>query len=131
MTQEPMNNLNLVCTIKKVVWMAFLSNETDIIKSKSTKEVVDYLRNVKGFNVIPIKNGTKNPDLISLSQYFDKKCEVPINEGQSIALLHGKVSGTYAVDLDDKEIIYEIFNNIDTLLKGTLVIKTPKQGYHI
>lgn len=102
-----------------------------IIKSKSSKEVAEYLRNVKGFNIVPIKYKTKVPELNSLSEYFNKKCDLPISDNQSIAILHGKLSGTYAIDLDHPDIITDLFNDANLILKNTLVIKTPKQGYHI
>jgi len=108
-----------------------IRSDSEVFKSKSSKDIAEYLRNEKGLNVIPIKKGTKEPDLKSLAEWFDKKCDLPVSDLQSIAILHGKVSGTYALDLDHKDIIKEIFNNITLVLKSTLVIKTPKNGNHI
>lgn len=108
-----------------------IRSDNEIFKSKSSKDIAEYLRGEKGFNVIPIKPSTKEPDLVSLTEWFDKKCDLPVSDKQGIAILHGKISGTYALDLDHKDILGEIFNNTELVLKSTLVIKTPKQGNHI
>jgi len=105
--------------------------DRDIISSKSTREVTMYLRDVMGFNIVPIRYRTKVPDLSSLSEFFEKKCDLPISDNQSIAMLHGSVSGTFALDLDHRDIIHEIFNDSNLIRKSTIVVKTPKKGYHI
>ena len=56
---------------------------------------------------------------------------------EAIAMVHGPVSGTYAIDIDFKkkshnveEAIKVLFNDVQKTCDKTLVIKTPKQGVH-
>ena len=71
-----------------------------------------------------------------MASYFDKKCDVPIKDTDSIAILHGKISNTFAVDVDMKngggweEAIHLVAKDIKEILSTTMVIKTPKQGCH-
>lgn len=109
----------------------------DIIDSLNTpKKVTDYFRK-KGKNIIPIVPGTKVPPKgFDMMSYFDKICDVPIKDTDSIAILHGKISNTFAIDIDMKngggweDAIHVIAKDIDKILSTTMVIKTPKQGCH-
>ncbi len=99
-------------------------------------KVAEYFRE-KGKNIIPIVPGTKVPPKgFKLESYFDKACDVPIKNSDSIAILHGKVSNTYAIDIDMKngggweDAIHVVAADIEKILSTTIVIKTPKQGCH-
>lgn len=100
-------------------------------------KVTDYFRS-KGMNIIPIVPGTKvPPNGLALQSYFTKACDVIIKDSDSIAILHGKISNTFAIDIDMKsggvweDAIHLVAEDIQKLLKKTLVVKTPKQGCHI
>jgi len=100
-------------------------------------KVTDYFRS-KGKNIIPIVPGTKVPPRgLALESYFIKSCDVIIKDSDSIALLHGKISNTFAIDIDMKnggkweDAILIVAEDIQKLLKKTIVVKTPKQGCHI
>ena len=83
-----------------------------------------------GYNVIPIRAGTKEPPRgSSVMAWKAKPCEVEIIEGNSIAMLHGEAGGTWALDFDSPEIYEEIMAGLDT--DGLMVVKTPKRGHHI
>jgi len=91
----------------------------------------------QGKNIIPIVPGTKVPPKgFELSSYFEKSCDIPIKDSDSIAILHGTVSNTYAIDVDMKngggweDAIHIIAKDIEKILSTTMVIKTPKQGCH-
>ena len=108
----------------------------DIDALNTASKVTKYLRS-KGFNIIPIVSGTKvPPNGFKLSDYFDKPYEGIINDSDSIALLHGKISGTYAIDIDMKngggweDAIHIVAADIEKILTRTMVVKTPKQGCH-
>lgn len=99
-------------------------------------KVTDYFRK-QGKNIIPIVPGTKVPPKgFDMSSYFEKACNVPIKDSDSIAMLHGKISNTYAIDIDMKngggweDAIHIVAKDIEKILSTTLVIKTPKQGCH-
>jgi len=99
-------------------------------------KVAEYFRSI-GKNIIPIVPGTKVPPRgFPLESYFDKKCDVPIKDYDSIAILHGKISNTYAIDIDMKdgrdwkEAVHVVAKDIDKILRETMVVKTPKQGCH-
>ncbi len=100
-------------------------------------KVTEYFRS-KGKNIIPIVPGTKVPPKgLALESYFTKACDVIIKDSDSIAILHGKISNTFAIDIDMKnggaweDAIHIVAEDIQKLLKKTLVVKTPKQGCHI
>ncbi len=99
-------------------------------------KVAEYFRE-KGKNIIPIVPGTKVPPKgFKLESYFDKACDVPIKDTDSIAILHGKISNTYAIDIDMKngggweDAVHIVAKDIEQILSTTIVIKTPKQGCH-
>ncbi len=103
----------------------------------TTTKVVEYLRK-QGKNIIPIVPGTKFPPKgFHLKSFFDKKCESIITDSDSIAILHGKISNTFAIDIDMKngggweDAIHIVAKDIKKLLSSALVVKTPKQGCHI
>ena len=100
-------------------------------------KVTEYFRS-KGKNIIPIVPGTKVPPKgLALESYFLKACDVIIKDSDSIAIVHGKISNTFAIDIDMKngggweDAIHIVAEDIQKLLKKTLVVKTPKQGCHI
>ena len=102
-----------------------------------SSQVAEFLRN-KGFNIIPIAPGTKIPPKgFKLSDYFDKKCDFPITDDMSIALLHGKISNTFAIDIDMKngegwkDAIAVLVKDKEKMLAKTMVVKSPKQGVHL
>jgi len=103
----------------------------------TASKVTEYFRS-KGKNIIPIVPGTKVPPKgLALESYFMKACDVMIKDSDSIALLHGKISNTFAIDIDMKngggweDAIHIVAEDIQKLLKKTIVVKTPKQGCHI
>ena len=98
--------------------------------------VAEYFRK-QGKNIIPIVPGTKVPPKgFEMASYFEKPCDVPIKDSDSIAMLHGKISNTYAIDIDMKngggweDAIHIVAKDIEKILSITIVIKTPKQGCH-
>lgn len=102
----------------------------------TSSQVAEYLRE-KGMNIIPIIPGTKIPPKgFKLEQYFDKKCDHKITDNDSIAILHGNISNTFAVDVDLKngggweDAVHILARDVEKILSNTLVIKTPKQGCH-
>jgi len=111
--------------------------EQNIIDTLNTPcKVADYFRE-RGKNIIPIVPGTKVPPKgFEMASYFDKICDVPIKDTDSIAILHGKISNTYAIDVDMKngggweDAIHIVAKDIEKILSTTIVIKTPKQGCH-
>lgn len=114
-----------------------MTTDEDIIDSLNTSsKVAEYLRS-KGKNIIPIVSGTKVPPKgFKLEEYFDKKCDYPITDDMSIAILHGTISNTYAIDVDMKtgggwkDAIHIVAKDIEKILSRTMVVKTPKQGCH-
>jgi len=102
----------------------------------TSSKVTKYFRK-KGKNIIPIVPGTKVPPKgFVLASYFEKACDYPIKDSDSIAMLHGKISNTYAIDIDMKsgggweDAIHVVAADIEKILSTTMVIKTPKQGCH-
>lgn len=103
----------------------------------TSSRVAEYLR-LQGRNIIPIVPGTKIPPKgFELALYFDKICDYPIRDSDSIAMLHGKVSNTYAIDIDMKngedwkKAVHIVAKDIEKILAITMVVKTPKQGCHL
>ncbi len=104
--------------------------------SPSTIEVVvGYLR--KGFSVIPLKAGTKEPALHSWKEYQTRQptLEEVTNWWQSnpkygVAIVCGKVSGLIVVDIDDPEKFKVALNALGLKIPKTPAVKT-KRGYHI
>ena len=108
----------------------------NIDELNTSSKVAKYLRD-QGRNIIPIVPGTKVPPKgFELASYFDKPCDTPINDTDSIAMLHGTISNTYAIDIDMKngggweDAIHVVAADIEKILSTTMVIKTPKQGCH-
>jgi len=120
----------------KIQKIDFPPKEFTIDSLNTSKKVAKYFRN-QGKNIIPIVPGTKIPPSgFKMSSYFDKICDVVIRDTDSIAMLHGVISNTYAIDIDMKnggrweEAIHIISEDIEKTLSSTIVIKTPKQGCH-
>ena len=88
----------------------------------------EFLRK-RGFNVMPIVAGQKNPKAAHWKPWQDKRCDARILPGDSIAIIHGKISGTFAVDLDLPDLLDELLPDEESR-KKVIVVKTPKQGYH-
>ncbi len=102
----------------------------------TSSKVAEYLRG-QGKNIIPIVPGTKVPPAgFDMKSYFEKQCDYPIKDTDSIAILHGKISNTFAIDIDMKngggweDAVHIVAQDIEKILSETLVIKTPKQGCH-
>lgn len=110
----------------------------EVIKDlNTTTKIVEYLRK-EGRNIVPIVSGTKIPPAgFDLKQFFDKKCDSIITDSDSIAMLHGHISNTFAIDIDMKDgggwedAIKLVAADVEKLLSTSFVIKTPKQGIHI
>jgi len=92
----------------------------------------------KGFKMIPLGPATKAPvkgfkyELLNEPDY-----DFPLDGDENIGMAHGASSGTFAIDIDFKDINHNVndaikvlFNDVEKTLKSTLVIKTPKQGVH-
>ena len=97
---------------------------------KTTKEVVEFFR-AQGRNIIPIIKGSKMPTAEKGVVMGWKKdgCNVEIKEGDPIAMLHGPWGGTWAADLDSREIPDRLFEDIK-LMDNQLAVKSPN-GYHM
>ena len=84
-----------------------------------------------GFNIIPIQPNTKVPPTgASVDNWKVYKCDVEIEAESSIAMLHGKLGGTWASDFDDPTILEDVIED-KKRMKDLLIIKTPKKGHHI
>lgn len=86
-----------------------------------------------GFNVIPIKPGQKMPragegDIL---RWRDNGCTEEIRENDNIAMLHGGVGGTWAMDCDDPTILQDLLDDYEQNAPKMCVVRTPKQGHHI
>jgi len=83
-----------------------------------------------GFNCLPVKDKTKEPDVISWKQYQSRLYEGKFQDNQGIAIITGKISGLLVIDLDHKSLLNEVFTNPEELLHHTFVVETHR-GYHI
>ena len=86
-----------------------------------------------GFNVIPIRAGSKLPragegDVVA---WRTDGCAVEIRDDDSIAMLHGGCGGTWAMDCDDQSILKDLLDDYEGKAPKLCVVKTPKQGHHI
>ena len=85
----------------------------------------------KGYNVIPIRSGTKIPraGTDEVMKWKKNGCKEEISNVDSIAMLHGPKGGTWAMDLDDPSILDELGdpNSLDMMC----IVRTPKQGHHV
>ena len=124
----------MIALSKDVILPKTLSEVNELKASQISK----FLRS-KGLNIIPIVSGTKTPKAgFNLELYFEKMCDAPIKDTDSIALVHGNVSDTLCVDCDVKSENYEdalrLFakkENTEKFLSKNMVVKTPKKGIHI
>ena len=93
---------------------------------------VKILRGHNGYNIIPVRGGTKQvrAGTGDVMRWKEKGCNSVINDKDGIAMLHGKWGGTWAIDLDDPGILDELFQ-IKKNQKKQMIVKTPKQGHHI
>ena len=112
------------------------NDEINIDSLNTSSKVAEFFRK-QGKNIIPIIPGTKIPPKgFPMESYFDKQCDSIITDEDSIAMLHGKISNTFAIDIDMKDgggwedAIHLIAASIEKILSKTIVIKTPKQGCH-
>ena len=99
------------------------------------KEALDYLR--RGWCVIPIKAGTKRPNLRTWTQYQTKRpSESQVRKWfesgkNNIGLICGSVSGGLTViDFDDEE-LYRSFEWDNPKLASTLPTVKTGRGYHV
>ncbi|MDE0265553.1 MAG: phage/plasmid primase, P4 family [Thaumarchaeota archaeon] len=86
-----------------------------------------------GFNIIPIRPGEKIPragegDIV---RWRDGGCDVEIQESDNIAMLHGGVGGTWAMDCDDRSILADLLDDYEQTAPKLCVVRTPKQGHHL
>ena len=86
-----------------------------------------------GFNVIPIKAGTKMPragegDIL---RWRADGCDAEIGENDNMAMLHGGVGGTWAMDCDNPTILQDLLDDYEQSAPKMCVVRTPKQGHHI
>ena len=119
----------------------FATDPNTIFKIDSlntSSKVAEYFRS-KGKNIIPIVPGTKVPPKgLALESYFTKACDVMIKDSDSIAILHGKISNTFAIDIDMKsggvweDAIHLVAEDIQKLLKKNNCSKNTKarMPYH-
>ena len=94
---------------------------------------VKILRDVNKYNIIPIIAGTKQvrAGTGDVMRWKERGCNIQINDNDGIAMLHGgKYGKTWAIDLDDPDILDEIFQKKESQDKQ-MIVKTPKQGHHI
>ncbi len=61
-----------------------------------------------GFNCIPLKHQSKEPDVFSWKQFQGRQYTGSFKEGQNVAIVCGKISGIVVIDIDDKTLINEI-----------------------
>lgn len=95
----------------------------------------------EGYKTIPIVFGIKfekKPhSSFTHKQLEDGTYNYNLDGIEAIAMVHGPISGTFAIDIDVKErahnieeAIHVLFNDIPKTLAATLCVKTPKQGVH-
>lgn len=85
-----------------------------------------------GFNIIPIRAGSKMPragegDIVA---WRAEGCSVEILDTDNIAMLHGGIGGTWAMDCDNPSILKDLLTDYGKAPK-LCVVKTPKQGHHL
>jgi len=83
-----------------------------------------------GFNCIPLKYQSKEPAVPSWKEYQSSKYEGDFKEGQNIAIICGKISNLIVIDLDDKSLASEIFDDWNAKLMKNWINET-RRGYHI
>ena len=103
------------------------------------EQVKDHFE-LNGFRTIPIKfeGLAKKPHPSFTHEKLESgKYEYSVDGIDGIAMVHGPISGTFAIDIDFKqrppssfEAISILFNDPEKTCKKTLVVKTPKQGVH-
>lgn len=79
------------------------------------------------FNLIPLRDNSKLP-AIKWDDYKTKHYSGPI--GKNYAVICGDISKCVVIDLDDKSLATEIFENFEKLKTQTLIVETNK-GYHV
>ena len=87
-----------------------------------------------GFNIIPVRPGTKMPraDEGDMAKWKSSGCDAEIRDTDNIAMLHGSAGGTWALDLDDPMILDDILKIFGKLAKTKMcVVRTPGRGHHI
>jgi len=112
---------------------------TDVKFPETIEESKQYFES-KGYKTIPIKfDGlAKKPHpSFTHAKLESGDYEYSTDGIEAIAMVHGEVSGTFAIDVDFKnkshsveEAIKVLFNDVQKTCDNTLVIKTPKQGVH-
>ena len=106
---------------------------------ENIQETKEYFES-KGYKTIPIKfDGLqKKPHPSFTHEKLESgNYEYSTDGIEAIAMVHGKISGTFAIDIDFKnkshnigDAIKVLFNDVEKTCNNTLVIKTPKQGVH-
>jgi len=99
------------------------------------KEQLEYYQDVLKLNCIPLFRHTKVPDIPGDDNgwkiYQTKKYAGSFKENNDVGIVCGTTSGRLVVvDLDDKTILKDIFDDVDNLLNSTMVSET-KRGNHI
>ncbi len=84
--------------------------------------------NRERFNLIPLRERSKLPSIPWL-EYQKKKYTGELAKNN--AVICGKISKCVVIDVDSPELIQQLFNDWNTVLKKTLVVKTGSGGYHI
>jgi len=113
---------------------------TSEIKFPETLEESKQYFESKGYKTLPIKfkGLEKKPHHTFTHEKLESgEYEYSTNDMDGIGMVHGEISGTFAIDIDFKgkahtveEAINVLFNNAEKVCDSTLVIKTPKQGVH-
>ena len=86
-----------------------------------------------GFNVIPVKPRSKMPRAGEgdVMRWRKEMCSEEILENDNIAMLHGGVGCTWALDCDDHTILEDLLDDYESIAPRLCVVRTPKQGHHI
>ncbi|MCE2499144.1 MAG: bifunctional DNA primase/polymerase [Nitrosopumilaceae archaeon] len=86
-----------------------------------------------GFNIIPIKQGTKVPRASANEnlRWRADGCDTLILKNDSIAMLHGDAGKTWALDCDDPSILDDLLKDLMEYAEKLCVVRTPKYGHHI
>lgn len=92
----------------------------------------------KGYKTLAIEKFSKKPHKLFSHEKLEKgEYSYSVDDCEAIGMVHGPISGTFAIDIDFKnkshnvlDAIKVLFNDAEKTLEKTLIIKTPKQGVH-
>ena len=104
-----------------------MSETVTDLNQMTPAQMAEYLRGI-GRNVMPLQSKSKRPK-VDWKDWQGKPCDMAVQTGDNIGMIHGHVGKTWAVDFDRPDLLSQFFG--DDKIKHCIVVKTPKQGHHI